>query len=240
METKQSRGVFYGVGVGPGDPEEMTLKAVRILREADVILLPAAEKEKCIAYRIAVRSVPSLAEKEILSRAFPMTREAQARIRAHDEISAEVCSLLDTGRSAALITLWDPGVYSTFSYIRSRLQKAGYPVQTVSGVPSFCAAAARLGISLADWSEQIHIIPGGTDPAKTADYPGTRVYMKSGQHLPALKEALVSECETKALRIWCISNCGMETETFGEGAESLRAEEGYLTTVIVREEGEVE
>ena len=232
---KAARGRFYGVGVGPGDPEEMTLKAVRVLREADLILLPSAEKEKCIAYQIAVRSLPELEQKELLCRSFPMKRDEQALARAHDEIFGEVRAYLEKGKSVALVTLGDPCIYSAYSYIRSRMQKAGYIVETVNGIPSFCSAAARLGISLANWSEQIHIIPGETDPKESGGLTGTRIFMKSGKQLPKLKEALAAECEHRELQIWCVSNCGMENEIVGYGLQGINTEAGYLTLIIVKE-----
>lgn len=228
-------GMFYGVGVGPGDPEEMTLKTVRILKETEILLLPAAEKEKCTAYGIAVRSVPEIAQKQILCRAFPMTRDEQALSLAHDAVFAEIRPLLDAGKTVAMLTLGDPSVYSTFSYIRARLQENRYPVKTVSGIPSFCAAAARAGISLADWSEQVHIIPGETDPEETAGYSGTRIFMKTGKRLAQLKEALALECRTKPLQIYTIRNCGMENERFGTGLQSITDGEGYFTIVIVKQ-----
>ena len=229
------KGMFYGVGVGPGDPEDMTLKAVRVLEEAQILLLPAAEKRKCTAYGIAVKSVPQIARKEILCREFPMTRDQQVLLKIHDAVFSEVCTLLDAGRTVAFLTLGDPSVYSTYSYIRSRLQQNNYPVQTVSGIPSFCAAAAKMGISLADWSEQIHIIPGEADPKDTAGYPGTRIFMKTGKHLERLGEALAEECRTKRLEIYTVSNCGMENESCGTGLEKMRDAVGYFTTVIVKE-----
>ena len=228
-------GRLYGVGVGPGDPELMTLKAVRILREAEILLLPAAEKETCTAYRIAVKSVPEIAKKACLCRAFPMTRDLQALAEAHDAVFSEVKEILDAGKTIAFLTLGDPAIYSTYSYIRARLLRNGYPAETVSGIPSFCAAAARLGISLADWSEQIHVVPGEVDPKETAHWRGTRIFMKAGKQLGQLKEALAEECRSRQLQIYTVSNCGMENEKCGTGLAGMEEAAGYFTLVIVKE-----
>ena len=69
-------GILYGVGVGPGDPELLTIKALRILKESDIIALPAQEKEHCHAYQIVKQSYPEMEEKELLPLSFPMTKDA--------------------------------------------------------------------------------------------------------------------------------------------------------------------
>ena len=89
----------------------------------------------------------------------------------------------------------------------------GYQAQIISGIPSFLAVAARLGISLADREEQIHVIPGSYDIEDAKTYPGTRIYMKSGKTLQYLKEGLQREImEGKQLDVYVVSNCGMDSE----------------------------
>lgn len=231
-------GTFCGIGVGPGDPELLTLKAVRMMRESDVILLPSAPKEECHAYRIALQAVPELEKKEIICRSFPMSRDPKILEQAHESIYQEVQELLNLGKQVAFLTIGDPTIYSTFSYIRNRVQQRGGHTKTVSGIPSFCAAAARLGISLGDGNEEIHIIPGSINPAETADYSGTRIFMKSGRRLAELKEELQKEItgpNGRNLQIYSVSNCGMENEKVGIGAGEILTDKGYLTLVIVRQ-----
>ena len=153
-------GILCGIGVGPGDPELLTLKAVRKIKESDIILLPAATRESCHSYGIARLAVPEIDEKEIICRNFPMTRDTAALDAAHDAIAEEVLGWMRQGKKVAFLTIGDPTVYSTFTYIASRIRVAGGQTETISGIPSFCAAAARLGISLGDREEQIRIIPG--------------------------------------------------------------------------------
>ena len=88
------------------------------------------------------------------------------------------------------MTIGDPTVYSTYQYIHKRVVKGGYEAHIVNGVPSFCAAAGALGISLADNKEEIHVIPASYEIGKTAEFSGTRIYMKSGKKLGELKKML--------------------------------------------------
>lgn len=108
----------------------------------------------------------------------------------------------------------------------------------VSGVPSFCAAAGALGISLGDNRDEIHIIPGSYDIAETMELTGTRIYMKSGRHLEALKKALHEQEMERPLAVYCVENCGMETERRFYGIEDLDSSLGYLTIVIVKDKKE--
>lgn len=105
----------------------------------------------------------------------------------------------------------------------------------ISGVPSFCAAAARLGISLGGHTGEVHIIPASYEIADTLSYSGTRVYMKSGKKLKELILLLEQHSRKKNHEIYGISNCGMENEQVYYGLDELKKASGYLTIVIVKE-----
>ena len=131
-------GILYGVGVGPGDPELLTLKAQRVLRTADVIAVP----DKGAGEKTALTIIGDLAEeKELLLCPAPMVRDRKALDAARDGIASRIAAVLDQGRSVAFITLGDPTVYSTYLYIHKRVRALGYEAEIVPGVPSFCAAA---------------------------------------------------------------------------------------------------
>lgn len=230
-------GILYGVGVGPGEPELMTLKALRCIRESDVILLPKAPKEDCHAYRIVKEVYPEVEQKRTLCLPFPMTKDREALERTHNEIFGQIEKLVEEGLRAAFLTIGDPGVYSTYQYIHRRMEAAGKAVQTVSGVPSFCAAAAALGISLGDMGEEIHVIPASYDIEDTMKLTGTRIYMKSGKKLTRLKELLQKQAKSRALEVYAVENCGMTDEKRIRGLEQLDEESGYLTLVIVKDGG---
>ena len=108
------RGILYGVGVGPGDPELMTLKAVRMIRENEVIAVPGAEAKETVAYQIAVQAVPELADKELLSIYMPMTHDAKELEENHRKGAKALEEVLDQGKDIVFLTLGDPTIYSTF------------------------------------------------------------------------------------------------------------------------------
>lgn len=99
------QGMIYGIGVGPGDPELMTLKAVRLLREADVISIPGKEKETCTAYQIALGAVPEIDEKEIIPVVFPMTKNESVLKESHEAAVKSLSALMGSGK--------DRGVFDT-------------------------------------------------------------------------------------------------------------------------------
>ena len=109
------RGILYGVGVGPGDPEMMTLKAVRMIREADVVAVPGECAKDTVAYRIAVQAVPELEAKELLAIYMPMTHDWAKMQENHQKGAKLLEKMLDTGKKVVFLTLGDPTIYSTFS-----------------------------------------------------------------------------------------------------------------------------
>lgn len=172
----KQKGTAYGVGVGPGDPELMSLQAVRLIRENQVIAVPGRTVEKSMAYRIAVQSVPELTKKELIPLYMPMVRDREQMELHHRRNAATLERYLDQGRNVVYLTLGDPTIYSSFSYLQRILERDGYPVELASGIPSFCAAAARLRLPLAEGNEALHILPAlPTLPAPSAAEDKTSV-----------------------------------------------------------------
>ena len=137
-----------------------------------------------------------------------------------------------------LLTIGDPTVYSTYAYMHKRAQEEGFCPEIISGVPSFCAVAARLGISLGEKTEEIHIIPASYEVESTLEYRGTRIYMKSGKKLKNLIEVLRKQEKNlkgdQKLEVYGVSNCGMEDEQVYYGFDQLEQARGYLVLVIVK------
>ncbi len=227
-------GILYGIGVGPGEPELMTLKALRYIKESDIIILPSEPKEECYSYRIVQEVYHEVDEKEIICLPFPMIKDREFLRKAHDEIYDRISNLLKEGKNVAFLVIGDPSVYSTYSYIHSRVLSNEGQAYMISGIPSFCAAAAALGISLGDNTDEIHIIPGSYEIEQTMKLKGTRIYMKSGKNLAQLKR-LLEESEADSYEVYSVSNCGMENEVLTVGLENLNTDSGYLTLVIVKE-----
>ena len=224
-------GCLYSVGVGPGDPELMTLKAVKIIRNCQVLVLPAESKEKCVAYQIARRAIPEIEDKATVCLVMPMTKDKDRLEKSHREGTQKVAEVLDAGKDAAFLTLGDPTVYATSMYIHQRIAGMGYRTSIVSGVPSFCAAAAKLGVSLGEKQEQIHIIPASYDVEAAMQLPGIKILMKAGKKMPVVRQCVKEHHGWAAM----VENCGMAEEHLWINAEDMPEQPGYYTLAIVKD-----
>lgn len=229
------KGVLYGVGVGPGDPGLMTLKAVETIKRCPVVAAPRTRNGGMVALEIA-KGAMDLSEKIVVPLDFAMTRDADERAASHRAAAAALRRHLDQGTPVAMLNLGDVSIYASFRYIADILVPEGYPMQMVSGVPSFCAAAAALGESLTDMETPLHIIPDGNaeiDGSLLAN--GTSVWMKSGSRLPEL----VRELQADGLldKAMLVRNCGMADQYIQRGLDGARVEPGYFTVVIVKNGG---
>ena len=146
------KGILYGVGVGPGDPELLTAKAIRLLRECDAVAAPKSADGRQTALDIASPYIGQ--DKTILLFDMPMTHDRQARNASHDAAADALCALLDEGKTVVFLTLGDPTIYSTYWYVHKRVAARGYAAELVPGVPSFCAAAAAMGRALCEDRQQ--------------------------------------------------------------------------------------
>ncbi|MDF2803264.1 MAG: precorrin-2 C20-methyltransferase [Anaerocolumna sp.] len=223
-------GNLYGIGVGPGDPELLTLKAVKIMKECDVIAIPAESKESCIAYLIAVQAVPELVFKEILPVSMPMTKDKEVLRLSHEKGAADVIELLDSERQVGFLTLGDPTVYSTYMYIHNRVKLRGYETEIINGIPSFCAVAATLGISLAENKDQVHIFPASYDLSDALSLQGTKIFMKMGKKLNEVRNKI----KEAKLEAYMVENCGMENEKIYKTIEEFPEEAGYYSLIIIK------
>ena len=152
------RGIFFGVSVGPGDPELLTRKACRVLEACPVIGAAQTARGEQLALSIARRAV-DLTGKEILSLPFSMARDLSVRQAAWRRAAAMVWQVLDRGQDVAMVVLGDVSIYSTYCYLMELLREEGYETEMIPGVASFSAVAARLGVSLTTMEEPLHILP---------------------------------------------------------------------------------
>lgn len=225
------KGTLYGVGVGPGDPELMTLKAVRLIRENMIIAVPGADPKETVAYKIAVQAVPELAEKELLPIYMPMTHDPEELEKNHAKGAQTLEEVLDKGKNIVFLTLGDPCVYSTFSYLQKSVEKDGYHTELVSGITSFCAAAARLNIPLSEWNEQLHVVPAVHRLDSTLNESGNYILMKSGKKMNQVKEILAQSGRD----VLMVENCGMENEHIYRSVEEIPDDAGYYSLIIAKE-----
>lgn len=224
-------GTLIGVGVGPGDPELMTLKAVRAIRENDIIALPGKEPKETTAYRIAVQAVPELADKQLVPIYFPMVMDRKEQEKEHRKGAEALEKLLDTGSDVVFLTLGDVTIYSTFSYVQHFVEEDGYSIRLISGIPSFCAAAAALNKPLVEWTQPLHVIPAVHKLEEPLDLPGNYVLMKSGSQMAKVKEKL----RESGREISMVENCGMQDEKRYQSLEDIPDDAGYFSLIIAKE-----
>lgn len=226
-------GKLYGLSVGPGDPELLTLRAARVLGEVDCVAAP----DILGSSRTALRIIEAYLEgKELIDCPSPMTNDPARTARAYDAIAAALGEALDAGKSIAFVTLGDASVYSTWSYVNERMAARGYDVEVVAGVPSFCAAAAALRTPLCERSEQLLVSPVSTGDVNAAlDVPGTKVFMKSGKHLEELRQAL--RARGIADQAMVAANCGLEGQELLENLDAADELPSGMSITIVKNGG---
>ena len=212
------KGRLFGVGVGPGDPELMTYKAVRTIEKCPVIAVPAKGREHAVSYRIAAGMVDNMEEKEYLDLDTPMTKDRQILNQNYEKAAKRIIEELEKGKDVAYLTLGDPTIYSTYMYIQRIIKEKGYETSIINGIPSFCAAASKLNESLADRADALR-------------YPGTKVLMKSASRLAEVREIL----EEKNVDVKMIENCGMADEQIYERLEDIPEHASYYSLLIVKE-----
>ena len=224
---------LYLVGVGPGEPELITLYAKRVLEEADVVAYPVKSAgEKSAALEIIKRTVNirSAAELE-----FSMSPCLAKREGSRRDSAQKLIGILKEGKTAAMITLGDAGVYSTCGYVRDTVRAAGFEVETVPGIPSFTAAADAAGVNLCEGNERMAVVPGirGRDDLEglTAAFD-TVVIMKAAAHMDIIYETLAEKGLLES------SFAAKELYMPGGGVFPVTPEKsGYFTTVIIKKHG---
>lgn len=224
-------GILYGVGVGPGDPRLMTYLAVETIEKCPVIAVPSKEKNQGAGYKIAEQMVKNLDKKECLNLPIPMTKDQRILEQSYEKAAGQVVKRLNAGQDVAYLTLGDPAIYSTYIYIQRIVKTQGHEARIISGVPSFCAIAARLGDSLADRWEQIHILPSSYEIEDGLEYKGTRILMKAGSRLPKVKQVL----KEKNMEAVMVENCGMEDEHVYHTVVEMPDKASYYATVLVKD-----
>ena len=224
------KGTITCVGVGPGDPELLTLKAVRLIREASAIVFPGKDKDHSEALKIAGKAVPEIYEKELLPLVMPMTRDEDLLHEAHIKAAQSIGKVLDQGKDMVYLTLGDPSIYCTFSYLKPLLEADGYETAMVSGITSFTASAAALNISLAERDEPLCILPGSLSLNIIKELPGNLILMKSGKNIGDVKSAL----KKSSRDIYAVMNCGMEGEKKCYSVDDIPDDAGYYTLIIAK------
>ena len=227
------KGKLYGIGVGPGDTELLTLKAARILKTVPVVFTPKSAKEKESIALSIVR--PILEERQdykrlmLVTPIFPMIEDKEELEKIWTSASEMIAQYLDSGRDVAFITLGDPSVFSTYSYLQKKL-KGNYEIETVPGITSFTACAAARNEALVEQNDILTVVPKIDDRVEQIlEYSDSIVLMKASRNTAQLEHVI--EQKERPKDIYSVQNCTRENEKIIEGFSN---EKPYLTTTIIK------
>ena len=221
MENK--KGILYGLGVGPGDPELITLKAARVLNVVDVVFAAASTKNSySLALSIAKPHIPDLTEVRMVY--FPMSQNETEREKAWTAHARTIVKELEDGKKVAFITLGDSMTYSTYGYVLKHIQEIApqFPIISVPGITSYQAAAACLNTPLVEGEDSLLLTSGARGGDRLRGFgtkPECVVFLKSYRNVDdiaaAIDEAGVYETAVG------VSNCGMKDEQIVRDIQQL-------------------
>ena len=219
------KGKFYGVGVGPGDPELLTVKAVNAIKNADVIIAPKTEKkEGSVALTIAQ---PYIDGAEIVFQTFPMVKHFEESKEIFIANTNQILEFLREGKNVAFLTLGDPMFFSTYIYIFNLLKDSGADITTIAGVPAFLAIASHIGKPAAYGNEIMTVIPATAPKEKIVDA------LKVSENFSEVVELLDETNMLDAAVL--ISRYGLDDEKIFGNLRAHKADKlNYLSTILTR------
>lgn len=226
------------VGIGPGDPELITLKGARLLREADVVVTPVGDRSDGSIARSIIDGLVDPARQELVTRVFPMRRDQAGLDIYWRETAAEVAGFVAAGKRVVFVTLGDPFLYSTFLYLYQELQESHpeIPVEIVSGVSSINVAAALAGLPLGRADERLAVLPATYEEdrlAETLEHFDTVVLMKVHRVFDRIRE-LLTDLGLKEQAVY-LKRVGLPGEAVIRDLDRVRPEDlDYLSLVIVK------
>ena len=232
-------GKFYGVGVGPGDSELLTVKAVNAIKNADVIIAPKTEKKDgSVALTIAE---PYISNAEIVYQTFPMVKHFEESKEIFEQNTNQILDFLRAGKNVAFLTLGDPMFFSTYIYIYRLLKKSGANIETIPGIPAFLAIASHIGRAAAYGNDIITIIPATAQKEKIVDalrVSDSAVLMKVYKNFAEIVDTL--DAENMAENAVLISRYGLDDEKVFDDIRAHKDDKlNYLSTILTRR-GKVE
>jgi precorrin-2/cobalt-factor-2 C20-methyltransferase len=239
MVTKM--GTLYGIGVGPGDPELITLKAAKILGRVDIVYAAASTRNHhSLAKDIAGAHIPETTPIKLLK--FPMTRDKDETRSAWQRHALTIIEELETGKDVAFLTLGDAMTYSTFGYLVRYIRAAapGLKIETVPGISSYQAAAARLNTPLVEGEESLMVVSGaqgGQHLRELAGRPENVVFLKAYRNVKDITDA-IAECGTYQQCVG-VKNCGHADEEIIPNIEAFTQQSpNYWTLIIAKKRSE--
>ncbi|MDE5755051.1 MAG: precorrin-2 C(20)-methyltransferase [Oscillospiraceae bacterium] len=226
------KGIFYAVGVGSGNPLELTLHAKQILEQADVIVTPVKHANAdSVAFAIA-QQVADMRKAETLKIVFPMKPSRDYKNDLRSGVLFPIIEYLKSGKMVAMITLGDVSVYSTASYVREIIAESGYQTSVIPGISSFSAGAAAAQLSLCENQESLLILPAVQSPESVQQailQADNIIMMKAGNALhwliPMLEESELLDHTVM------MQNIGMPDAYIGK---PVIREKSYFTTLLIK------
>jgi precorrin-2/cobalt-factor-2 C20-methyltransferase len=228
---------LYGVGVGPGDPDLVTIKAIQILQKADLIICPEKAKGAgSTALGIVKKHIENRLD-HVRLMVFPMTGKKETWEPAWRNNAEAIVEAWKAGKEIAFLTLGDPSIYSTWSYLQGYLPEELQP-EWIPGVSSFCAVAARLQTDLVLGDQNLAIVSSSDEEAmrNALEWTDTLVVMKPKRAIASIHQILVDENLTGSWEM--VSNCGKGIEKITRGSVDEFPEEiPYFATMIIKNGG---
>ena len=229
------RGTFYGIGVGPGDPELLTVKAIKAIEAADVLIAPKTEKKDgSVALEIARPHLKK--DIEIVYQVFPMVKDFAEDPGAWEANKAEILALLHAGKNVAFFTLGDPMFFSTYIYVFRLLEHEDVDIVTVPGVPAFAAIGSQIGRPIVEGNDVLAIIPATADKERLEEImavAGSAVIMKVYHNSAEIIDLLRRNHMAKDAVL--VSRAGLDGERIIYDLEAHADEKlNYLSTILTR------
>jgi len=187
---------LIGIGVGPGDPELLTVKAVKAIQNADVIMCPASKEDRpSIALSVVSALIDKSKNQEIIKLVFPMTKDKEVLESTWKKNSKIMAEKVLAGKNVVYLTVGDPYLYSTWIYMHKEIE-ANHPTMKISVIPgivSMFTFASKVGVSIAEGSEKVSIIPSCYDLSavkEIAKNSETMVFLKDGRYFDQVIDLL--------------------------------------------------
>jgi len=235
-----SNGKIYGIGVGPGDPELLTLKAYRILKDVDILCVPKSRAEKD---SLALSIVTGTLNKkfEVLELLFPMTHDKQVLKDHWDAAADSMVQKAREGKTLAFITIGDPMFYSTYAYVLERVKRNHSDIQleTIPGITAFAACSSFINEPLTEGDERLAVIPaayGLSSIREALETYDNVVLMKVNRIYDEVAE-LLKDMDLLDKAVY-ISRCGYEDQFYSTDIDGLiGSEKDYMSVMFVRKAG---
>jgi precorrin-2 C(20)-methyltransferase len=229
------RGTFYGIGVGPGDPELLTVKAIKAIEAADVLIAPKTEKKDgSVALEIARPYLKK--DIEIVYQVFPMVKDFAEDTGAWEENKEEILALLNAGKNVAFLTLGDPMFFSTYIYVFRLLEHEDVDIVTIPGVPAFIAIGSHVGRPIVEGNDVLAVIPGTASKERLEEVmavAGSAVVMKVYHNSAEIIDLLKRNHMAKDAVL--VSRVGLDGERVIHDLEAHADEKlNYLSTILAR------